>query len=237
MRRAFLAGATLTAMAVADPGAAQSIRSPYDFVESPRAFYLYGTYVATDRGVIDVGPGSGTGFGLGYTMRISGPFNLDARLTHLPTDRRVYLTTEADSATLRENPRAGLEELGTADVSLTLVDVAIRFDITGPRTWHNLQPYVLLGAGGVFRTSTSNEVEQGLPTDVDLRVRFENGVTGQLGAGVEWHLGDRFGLRMEARDLLWQVDVPSGFLQPGRVIDDSEWVQTAHLSLGLSYRF
>ena len=238
IRRIPLAAAAALATALlADPGSAQTIRSPYDFVETSQGIHVFAAYVATDRGTINVGPGSGTGFGVGYTFRISGPFNLDARLTYLPTDRRVFDLTAADSADIREDPTVGLVELGTAGISLALLDASLRFDITGPRTWHNLQPYALIGAGGVFRVSTDNEIEQRLPSDIDLRVRFSNGVTGHVGAGVEWHLGDHFGFRAEARDVLWNVDIPGGFFVPGRVIDDSEWVQTAHLSLGLSYRF
>lgn len=219
------------------PGSAQTIRSPYDFVENSQGVRVFAAYVATDRGTINVGPGSAMGYGVGYTIRLSGPFNLDGRLSYLPTDRQVFDITEADSAAIREDPTVGLVELGTADLALALLDVSLRFDITGPRTWHNLQPYALLGVGGVLVVSTDNAVEQDLPTDIDLRVRFQNGVTGHVGAGVEWHLGDHFGIRAEARDLLWNVDIPDGFFVPGRVIDDSEWVQTAHLSLGLSYRF
>ncbi|NIP78117.1 MAG: hypothetical protein GWM90_02490, partial [Gemmatimonadetes bacterium] len=114
---------------------------------------------------------------------------------------------------------------------------SIRFDITGPRTWHRIQPYALLGIGGAFTVAEDNAVEEGLPTNVDLRVRFRNGVTGHVGLGAELYLSDQLTLRADARDLLWKVHTPDGFRVPGRVIDESEWVQTAHLSLGLAYRF
>lgn len=232
-----IAAILLLAGTLAAPAGAQQIDSPYDFIETGQGIRVFGGYVFTDRGTIDIGPGSGPVVGAGYNIRVSGPFEFDARASVLPTSRRVYDITPTDSATLRADPKAGLVELGTADLSLLLVDATLRFDLTGPRTWYRLQPYALIGAGGAFRLTSDNTVEENLPTDVDLRVRFRNGFTGHVGAGVEWHPGRRFTLRAEARDLLWKIHVPSGFFQEGRIIDDEQWVQTAHLTLGLAWRF
>jgi len=229
--------AVLTALVLtAAPTAGQDIDSPYDFVDTSQSVWAFGSAVLTDRGTIDVGPGSGYAGGIGYTIRISGPFNFEGRVAYLPTSRRVYRAVPADSAAIIEDPMVGLEEIGTADLSLLLLDASLRFDITGPRTWHRLQPYALLGVGGVLRVSTDNAAEEGLPAQPDYRVRFKNGVTGHVGAGVEWHASDRFTVRADARDVLWKVHVPDGFLED-RIIDDSQWVQTAHLSLGLAFRF
>lgn len=218
------------------PATSQDIDSPYDFVDTSQSVWVFGSAVFTDRGVIDVGPGSGYGAGIGYSLRVSGPFNVDGRVAFLPTSRRVYRTVEADSAAMLEDPMVGLEPIGTADLSLLTADASLRFDITGSRTWHRLQPYALIGVGAVFRVSSDDAAEEPLPAEPDLRVRFQNGVTGHVGVGVEWHLSERFTVRADARDLLWKVHIPDGFLQ-GRVIEDEEWVQTAHLSLGLGFRF
>jgi hypothetical protein len=234
-RTAFVLLAALGATAA--PAASQSITSPYDFVEHSMAFWTFGTAVLTDRGALDVGPGSGYGGGVGFSARISGPFNVDARVAYLPTSRRVFRTVPVDSAAVRANPRAGLEEIGTADLSVLLMDASLRFDITGPRTWYRLQPYALIGAGGVLRVSSENRIEGDLPEGSDLLVRFENGFTGHVGAGVEWHLSDRFTIRADARDILWKVHIPDGFLVDGRNVDQEQWVQTAHLSLGVGFRF
>ena len=229
-----LAGSTVSARA-------QSITSPYDFVETSQALRAIGAYVATDRGAIDIGPGSGLAAGLGYTIRLSGPFTVDVRALFLPTTRRVYSVVdpaEADSAAIARDPTEGLELVGEADLSLVIADASLRFDITGPRTWHRLQPFVLIGVGGVLRVASDNAVEESLPADMpELRARFRNGFTGNVGAGVEWHASDRLTLVAEARDVLWKIHVPDGFFVSGRNIDNEEWVQTAHLSLGLAFRF
>lgn len=221
----------------AAPAAAQSIDSPYDFVDPTMEIWVFGGGVLTERGTLDTGPGSGPIGGLGYTLRVSGPFNLDARLALVPTSRRVYTVVQADTAAIVEDPTVGLEQIGTADLSLLLADASLRFDVTGPRTWNRLQPFVLIGVGAAFSVTSDNEAEDALPEDVDLRVRFQNGVTGHVGAGIELYMSDRFTLRAEARDLLWKVHVPEGFRTRHRVVAEDQWVQTAQLTLGLGIRF
>ncbi len=240
MRRTLAAVAALAALvAAARPTAAQTIPSPYDFVETSQSVQLYGTYISAGQGSIGIGPASGAALAVGYAVRVTGPFEFDTRLTFFPTTRTVYdlAAEQPDTATLRANPMAGLESLGTADLSLVLLDASLRFDLTGPRTWHRLQPFALIGVGGVVKVSSNNSVEENLPTDVDLRVRFHDGFTGHVGAGVEWHASDHISARFDARDLLWKIHVPQGFIDAGRLISSDEWVQTVHLNLGLVVRF
>lgn len=235
---AAVAALAVTAAVTPAPAASQGITSPYDFVESSMGIWAFGSAVLTDRGTLDIGPGSGYAAGLGYTIRVSGPFNFDARAAYMPTSRRVFNVLSADSAEVREDPRVGLEQLGTADLDLLLLDTSLRFDLTGPRTWNQLQPYAVVGAGVALRIRSDEGAEELLPEDNDdLRVEFESGVTGHAGAGVEWYVSDRFSVRADARDLFWKIHVPRGFFVDGRVVAEEQWVQTAHLSLGAVYRF
>ncbi len=236
-----IARSVLAAMAalglVAAPAVGQSIDSPYDFVDPSMELWTFGGAVLTERGTLGIGPGSSWSAGIGYTLRVSGPFNLDARLAYMPTTRDVFAVVDADTLAIQEDPTVGLEQIGTADLSLLLADVSLRFDVTGPRTWHNLQPYALIGVGAAFALTSDNAAEEELPEQADLRVRFQNGVTGNIGGGLELYLGHRFTLRAEARDVLWKVHTPEGFRTRHRVVEESQWVQTAHLTLGLGYRF
>jgi hypothetical protein len=238
LKRCFLvtAAAVLTAAA---PAAAQTITSPYEFVERRQGLFAYGTYVLTDRGTIEIGPHSGPAAGIGYAIRLSGPFTFDARIAFFPTSRTVFDRNDVgqDPDAIRDDPMVGLEEVGSADLSLLLTDASLRFDITGPRTWRNIQPYALLGAGGVFRTTAEHEAEELIRDDVDLRVRFRNGFTGHFGGGVEYFLSPQLTVRLDARNMFWRLHVPAGFITPDRVIDDREWVQAANLSVGLGLRF
>ena len=238
-KRFTLAAAALAVLFLAPRAvAAQGITSPYEFLETSQGLYGYGTYISTDRGALEMGPHSGPAAGLGYSIRISGPFVLDARLGYFPTKRTVYdIDLGVDSLAVAEDPMADLTEVGEADLSLIVIDASLRFDLTGPRTWNALQPYALVGVGGVLNASSDNSVEESLPSDLDIRVRFRNGVTGHLGGGVEWHASRRLTVRADARGLLWKLHIPNGFVREGRRIDTEEWTQSAHLSLGLGYRF
>lgn len=238
INRSILAAFTLLLLGVAGHAEAQSIRSPYDFVDRSQGFYGFGSAVLTDRGTLDTGPGSGYAAGAGYQLRIGGPFNVDIRGSYFPTSRRVYTdnSTIADSAALRADPMFGLEQIGTADLSLILLDASLRFNMTGPRTWHRIQPYFAIGVGGALVASRETSAEEQLPEDLQLRVRFRNGFTGHVGAGFEIFVTDRIAFRADARDLLWKLQLPLDFLTTGRVIDDAQWVQSAHLALALSFR-
>jgi opacity protein-like surface antigen len=238
LKRCFLITAAAV-LAGAASAAAQNIVSPYAFVERSQGVFAYATYVFTDRGTIEIGPHSGPAAGIGYAIRVSGPFTLDSRLAFFPTSRTVFNLEAApgDPDAIREDPMVGLEEVGTADLSLLLADLSLRFDITGPRTWNNIQPYALLGLGGVFRAAAEHAAEEFIREDIDLRVRFRNGFTGHVGAGLEYYLSPRATLRLDARNLFWRLHVPAGFITPDRVIDDREWVQVPNLSVGASFRF
>lgn len=237
-RSILLLSVLAVAAAMARPAQAQQITSPYDFIETAQGARAFAGYIFTDRGPIDIGPASGPAFGVGYNIRVSGPFEFDAQATVFPTTRTVFdITASTDSATLRADPKAGLIDLGTADLTLLLLDATLRFDLTGPRTWYNLQPYAMIGVGGAFRLTSSNEAEENLPTDLELRVRFRNGFTGHVGGGVEWHVAKHFSVRADARDNLIKLHVPEGFFQRGRLIDNEEWVQAANLSIALTWRF
>ncbi|MDX1674496.1 MAG: outer membrane beta-barrel protein [Longimicrobiales bacterium] len=239
INRRILAATVLLVGATAAPTAAQSITSPYDFVDSRHGVYVFGASVFTDRGTLGTGPEGGYAAGIEYTYRVGGPFSLAGRIAYLPTQRRVYddTSTLADSLAVRSDPTFGLEQIATADLSLVMLDASLRFDFTGPRTWYKLQPYALIGVGGVRSISQARTGDAQLPPDENIRVQFQDGFTGHVGAGVEWYVSERITVRADARDLLWKVHIPPGFRSTGRIIDLEQWVQTAHLSLGLSLRF
>lgn len=238
-RSTLAAGALLVlGLAGTTPVDAQDISSPYDFIEGSQGFRAFGGAVFTDRGTLGMGPGPGYAAGGGYQLRISGPFMLDIRAAYFPTDRQVFTdtATPADSLQLRADPTFGLEQIGTADLSLMLLDASLRFNVTGPRTWHRIQPYFAVGVGGALVAAADNSVEDQLPEDRELRVRFQNGFTGHMAAGIEIFLTEGLTIRADARDVFWKLEVPLDFITVGRVIDDQEWVQSAHLSLGLGLR-
>lgn len=223
----------VTCCAAAAPAAGQAITSPYEFVENGQFMGPTVGYVVTSRGLLNLGPRSGTAYGFGYSVRLGGPFNLDAAAMLLPTTRTVMDTIPGDSATLTDDPLAGVRPIGEHDLGIGLLTAALRFDITGPRTFHRFQPYGIFGGGFAFRLW-----EDGI-ADVHLisarRFEFTRGFAGQIGGGAELFLSDRFVLRLDLRDTFWKLRIPTAFQRLN--VPEDEWVQNLHASLGIGLRF
>ena len=132
---------------------------------------------------------------------------------------------------------------GPVDQTVTFAELNIQFNLTGGKTWHRLAPFVNVGTGVTFPTST--------PADTS---KFEFGKKIYLApsAGFRVFLTDRLHLRGEARAVFWKLKYPSTFtaeppLQPGNppdhsnaVITDgntSEWTSSSWLQVGLGYSF
>lgn len=207
---------------------AQTIRSPYRHIEQGQALGAFGGYILTDRGELDLGPESGPVAGLRYSIRLGGPFTAEAGASYFPTTREVFDTTASGQP---------LRRIGEADLTLVLLDAALRFNVTGPRTWYDLQPYLIAGGGAAIEVSGDDEAESGLASDV--RFDFGTRFAGQVGAGVEWFALRRLALRADARDVFWRLKTPPVFGRPELELEvpEDEWVQNFVLSLGVAYHF
>lgn len=213
----------------ATAGSAQNIDSPYRFIDRNQQVNVFAGQVLTDPGALDLGPESGTAFGVRYGLRLAGPFSVEAAVMVFPTSRAVQDTAIVGPDTTVV-PAAGNPE---ADLTLGIATADLRFDITGPRTWHGLMPFALLGVG--MSTVISEDDEQDLDLDPDLRYRYGTRLVGELGLGVEWFPAERLTVRLDARNLLWQIDAPSGLQTLDAPLE--EWVQNFLLSAGVSFRF
>lgn len=202
--------------------AAQQISSPYRFIEERQSANLFVGYFATNSGDLDLGPESGLAAGGRYGVRLSGPFVLEGTVGVLPTTRMVFDTI----------PGGQIEE---ADLNILFTDAALRFDVTGPRTFYNFLPFLSFGAGAAVQLGSDDGVNDTLQQDV--RYRFGTTFAGQFGGGVEWLGWRRLGIRADARNMLWRVRTPPAFLDQDPSRPSREWTQNFLFSLGLSYRF
>ena len=226
--RAATAIAALITSLHAVPAAAQTIDSPYRFVERSQALGVWGGWASPGRGSLNLGPEAGPVFGVRYTLRVTGAINVEGDASYLASRRIVYDTVPADTA---------LRRAGEADMNVLAASANLRFDITGPRTWNRLQPFVVLGAGLAFDLAGDSPAESSLAEDI--RFDFGTRFTGTVGGGVEAHLFERISVRADARAILWKLNTPRPFLfgEPGTYRPADEWTQNAYLSAGLSYRF
>jgi hypothetical protein len=208
--------------------AAQTIASPYRFVETSQTVGITGGYAYASEGALDLGPAPALYLGARYAIRISGPFTAEGELGFVPTTRMVWDTVAGDTTR---------EVIGEANMRLLLGSAALRFNITGPRTWHGLQPYFLAGAGIAIDLAGTAAAEEEL-TD-DARFDFGTSFAGHIGGGIEWFPSPGWSLRLDTRNALWKLETPRAFLanERGRLTPADEWAQNFIVSAGFAIHF
>lgn len=221
----------LAVLALLGPGATgldgQGISSPYRFVDESQAVELFLGYVVPDAGSLELGAISGAALGARYGIRLNGPFTIEGGLTYLPLTRAVVdtLADEADGFAVRD----------TASFNVLLLTAALRFDLTGPRTWNGIMPYFAAIGGAAVDMSGDDPAEQAIPAEA--RLDFGTSFAGGLGVGLEWFVTPRLTVRADARDILWKLQTPEPLLSRNLTAPDEEWVQNIIVSVGASLRF
>jgi hypothetical protein len=208
---------------------AQTIPSPYRYIEHGQEAGAFVGWLSADRGRFGFGPGPGLVLGGRYGVELTGPLALEAALTTFRTTRDVVNPARAE----------GDRVVGEADVALVLIEARLRFALTGRRTWRGLQPYVLTGGGISFDVEGTQRDDV---LELEERDRFDFGTkfTGSLGAGARWMVGDRLTLRAETLLNLWKLGTPAGFQDEERgfeAVPDSEWANARGVTLSLTWRW
>jgi hypothetical protein len=228
--RARAALALLPFLALLPPSSsgAQTIPSPYRFVDTRQEAGLLLGSVQTGTGRFGFGPSSGLAIGARYGVDVSGPFGLEGAVTYLPTTRDLIDPRRPEGDRVR----------GEADANLLLIDARLRFSLTGRRTWNNLAPFLFAGAGGAIDLAGDSESEELLREEDRFDLGFS--LLGSLGGGVRWMIAENLLVRGDAQLLLWQLDTPQGFSDVSlgfEAVQQVEWVNNAAFTLGLAYRF
>jgi hypothetical protein len=223
-------GAVLVTAAVAVPmGAdAQTIPSPYEYLERRQEVGLFSGWVSVEDGRFGYGPSGGTPLGARYGIELSGPLGFEGTAALIDGTRDVVDPGRAE----------GDRVIGEADVLMSVIDARLRFTFTGRRSWHGLAPFFVFGGGIAFDVADSSELDDILlPEDV---FEFGSSFFGNLGLGTRWFLTERLALRGEGTFTLWKIDTPPGFSQPERGfenVEDGEWLRGTWLTLTLLYRW
>jgi opacity protein-like surface antigen len=231
MRALFmLAAATTCAAVITSTAAAQRIDSPYRFLDHRQHLGVYAGAQSAAEGLLGLGPQASPTFGARWSIRLSGPLALGADLSFTPAQRTVRDTVfVAEDSVFRA--------LGDVDMQILALMGDVRFNITGPRTWHGLQPFVGLGVGVARDMSGRTELEDEL--EPGIRFSFGTSFAGQFGAGVDWFPVERLSLRIDARNRIWRIRAPEtfGLTEAGRTTGRATWENSALLSAGVSYHF
>ena len=225
-RGCLTAAATLLLVPVA--GAAQTVPSPFRYVERKQEVgLLFGvTNAATGR--FGFGPGGGMRLGARWGIRLSGPLGFEGVAGVISGTRDVVNPARLE----------GDRKIGEADARLGTIDARLRFTFTGERTWHSIAPFIVAGGGIVFDVAGAQPIDEQLESQD--RFDFGSSFLGTFGGGTQVYLTDRLGIRGDAIFSLWKIKTPPGFSDPDRGIASvqaSEWVNALHLTLSAVIRF
>lgn len=208
---------------------AQTIPSPYRFIETRQELSGFVGLFGADPGVFEFGPQDGRLVGIRYNIRLNGPISLEGTASYVPTTRSVIDPNRAE----------GNRKVGEADVQLGLVQAAVQLSPVGDRTWHALAPFLLIGGGVGFDMAGDQVIDNKL-ANADDRFQFGTTFVGDLGAGLRWLPTRSWGLRSDARFTIWQLDTPAGYRRSGRglgTVEEKEWVSSLILAVGLAFSF
>lgn len=206
---------------------AQEIPSPFRYVERTQAAGAFAGYLQTQRGEFGIGAHSAPIFGARYDIRFSGPLSGEVALGAIPTQRTVVqrVVAAGDSATLRD--------LADVDAFILNAEAGLRFNVTGPRTWHGLAPYAVLTGGLFMDLAGSTELEESI--EATQRVELGPAFAATGGIGADWFLSERLALRIDARDHVWRITAPEGLT--GTRQRESAWTHNLAFTLGASFHF
>ena len=232
-----LAGALALSLLSPPEASGQRVTSPYEFIEGKQDLGVWASYFSTDPGSANLGPKSTPAIGVGYARRVSRPVTIGLLAHYLPSERDVVDPSTDDSI-----PRT----VGSKDLDLLLVSGRLNITLTGPRTWHNLAPYLIGGVGMIFELSGSAKCfEDSTDPDCELlpRERFEFGSSfvWQIGFGTAWLPTERLGLRLEVSDDIWRLKTPPGWydvgLGPWPIPPAKDWTNNWQFGLAVTYWF
>lgn len=218
--------ALVLAPALVAPAAlrAQRVPSPYTYLERAQSLGAQTGYVVIDEGQYDTNPRSGPLLELRYDGRFAGPVSAVAFLGAIPTERAVYTRADTSAAAVR---------LQDASSLLVMAEAGLRLSITGPRTWHGLQPSIAATGGIVADAAGRTEQETQLAGDqlVALGPALAVGLT----LGTDWYPTERISVGARATDHIWRRRTPAGLTDSGT--RETDWTQNVGLTVGAAFHF
>lgn len=218
----FALAASLPAQDVGHPPDA----SPFRDLAYRQELALFGGYYSGSDGKAGVAPSGAPAIGLRYEIRIGGPAQFVARVTHARTERRILDPALAES----------VRDLGTRSWPITIADAGININLTGQKSWRRLVPY--LGGGVGVASDFSKGGDPG-------GFKFGTPFAFVIGTGVRRETDGPLQLRVDLADYIYQLDYPSSYttapsgstpiLPAGS--STNQWTHNLMLSVGLSYRY
>jgi hypothetical protein len=221
-----LAALALPASAAAQVGTVPE-NSPFRDLEYRQEVSAFTGWFVASKDPAGVAPRSGPLLGARYDVRIGGPAQFTARIGTAFSERRVIDPTEAGAD----------RELGIREQSLFLGDVGIAVNLTGQKSWRTLVPYTQFGVG--VASDFKGRDAGGYQFGTTFAFNF--------GGGLRWIPGNRWQVRADVTDWLYQLQYPETYYVPttvggsdavlGATDAKSVWKHNFALTIGGSYLF
>lgn len=207
---------------------AQQITSPYRFLTTDQGFGMKVGYGGFGSSSVGLQPGSGMIVDFFYGIDLGGAWGFDLGSSMHRSKRDVIDPTREE----------GERVIGTADARFTEVSARLKFGLTGDRTFHGINPFVLVGVGVGLDFAGASTVEDQLQAGDEFSVGTL--FVPSLAGGVRYFVTDRIEVRTEFGLKLWGISPPENFrleTRLGPTIPEKEWVNFTFVTLGLAYRF
>lgn len=218
-------------------GEPPSIDTPYRWIDGSFRVAPYAAELRTGRGDVGLGPASTRLYGARARVRLTGPLSLEGNLGYASSERSV----------IDPRPAGGPTAVDTVPFRWVVGEGVVQLALTGQRTWHGIQPYVLIGGGMVLGVDEPGSEALADSADADFRFELNAAPTAVAGAGAEWRVSETLGIGFEMRDHLWRLTTPDGFFREDvlRSIDESDapapqetqWTHNLEFGLGIWYYF
>lgn len=192
-------------------GGPPDIDTPYRWIDRSFRVAAYAGRLETGRGDLTIGPASTQIVGARTRVHLTGPVSLEGNLGYASSERAV----------IDPRPTSGPAAVDTVPFRWVVAEGALQFALTGQRTWHQLQPYALIGGGLIAAVDEPRSDALADADAADLRFELNAAPTAVAGIGAEWHVSESVGVGFEVRDHLWRLTTPDGFFR-GPVLDNIE---------------
>lgn len=207
-------------------------RSPFHDLTTRQGLSISIGRFAGNPGAAGVGARPGLLAALRFDTQLSGPADLWVSVGRIASSRYVIDATK-DSATRRSGP---------IDMRIIAADLGLALNLTGPKTWRGIAPYVGLGIGVLSPTPARTD-----PGGYQAGTNFAFVPT----IGTRVFIGRAVALRLEGRDYYFRYEWPllyyttpqdaNGKELPPAVLDlttpGKQWTHNFTLSVGLLYAF
>lgn len=200
--------------------------SPFVDLEYNQELSLLGGYNHTHRDVANVGPQSGSAFGLKYAYRATGPLYLITEVSRFASERNVIDPSKTGAA----------RDLGAKNRPLYTADADLGLGLTGGKSWHHIVPMLESGVGLITDFQSGAE-----PGGFKFGTRFAF----TWGGGVRVVPGGRWAIRADVKNRLYTMAYPEAFFTTPTggtpVVSSTQaksfWLNNPTFTLGLSRLF